>query len=439
LKLFISYLGQLTNVAVGILMLPLILFFLNTQEFLLWSLFTAIGGLLLQVETAIQSILVRDIAKNANYDSNNFLHSISFAKKSYRLFAILAFLFLILVGIPYFYISKIDISASSWLLCWIVFSATYFFNFLFGPNNCTLIATQNTTKFNVNNMGGRLINLALVAALLAMGYGFYALIAGFAVSVAFGCSLNARAARASRLQVSESISADVGDETMSGPRLSEIIRFSLFLGLSYWLYRLLLLANAASSGDHAANASFALALQLFAIFMTLALTPLQMRVAPLISALKRNDRDEAALEFCRLQLLVNGVIIFSTMMFLVAIPFIGNFVAIDIEWPSFGIVLALSFAFLIETNLQAIANLFISERDYRFVVPYCFSAMIAIFAGVIMTISAFSIETSIFVMSLIQLMVALPNFIRLLTKTINLDISIYRVVLNQSVAKTLRR
>jgi len=127
------------------------------------------------------------------------------------------------------------------------------------------------------------------------------------------------------------------------------------------------------------------------------------------------------------------------MMFLVAIPFIGNFVAIDIEWPSFGIVLALSFAFLIETNLQAIANLFISERDYRFVVPYCFSAMIAIFAGVIMTISAFSIETSIFVMSLIQLMVALPNFIRLLTKTINLDISIYRVVLNQSVAKTLRR
>ena len=439
MKLFISYLGQLTNVVVGMLMLLLILFFLNAEEFLLWSLFTAIGGLLLQIETAIQSIFVRNIAKNANSDQNNFLHSILLAKKSYRLFAMLAFLFLILVGIPYFYVSKINLSGSLWLLCWIVFSATYFFNFLFGPNNCTLIATQNTTKFNVNNMSSRLINLALVAALLAMGYGFYALIVGFAVSVAFGCSLNAHAARASRPQVSESISADINDRTVSGPRLSEIVRFSLFLGLSYWLYRLLLLANAASSGDHAANASFALALQLFAIFMTLALTPLQMRVAPLMSALKRNDRDEAALEFCRLQVLVNGVIIFSTMMFLVATPFIGNFVSIDIKWPSFSMVAALSFAFLIEANLQSIANLFISERDYRFLISYCFSAMTAIFVGVILIIYSFSIETSIFVMSLIQLIVALPSFIRLLNKKINLDISIYLVVLDQSVTKMLRR
>lgn len=419
-------------------MLLLILFFLNAEEFLLWSLFTAIGGLLLQVETAIQSIFVRSIANNANSDRNNFLRSILLAKKSYRLFAMLAFLFLISVGIPYFYVSKINISASLWLICWIVFSATYFFNFLFGPNNCTLIATQNTTKFNVNNMSSRLINLALVAVLLAMGYGFYALIVGFAVSVAFGCSLNAHAARASHPQVSEGISADISDGTVLGPRLSEIVRFSLFLGLSYWLYRLLLLANAASSGDHSANASFALALQLFAIFMTLALTPLQMRVAPLISALKRKDRDEAALEFCRLQMLVNGVIILSTMMFLVAAPFIGNFVSINIEWPSFSMVAALSFAFLIEANLQAIANLFISERDYRFVIPYCFSAMTAIAVGIIMIFSAFSIEIIVFAMSLIQLMLALPSFIRLLTKKINLDISIYRVVLDQSITKILR-
>jgi hypothetical protein len=419
-------------------MLPLILFFLNTQEFLLWSLFTAIGGLLLQIEAAIQSILVRDITKNANSSPNNVLQSISFAKKSYRLFAVLAFLFLTLVGIPYFYVSKINISTSLWLFCWVVFSATYFFNFLFGPNNCKLIATQNTTKYNVNNMSSRLINLALVAALLAMGCGFYALISGFAISVALGCSLNAHAARESKLHVSESLSSDVHDATVSAPRLSEIARFSLFLGLSYWLYRLLLLANATSSGDHAANASFALALQLFAIFMTLALTPLQMRVAPLISALKRKDRDEAALEFCRLQVLVNGVIILSTMMFLVATPFIGNFVSINIEWPSFSIVAALSFAFLIEANLQAVANLFISERDYRFVIPYCFSAIIAVSVGIIMTFSAFSIEMSIFAMALIQLTVALPSFIRLLIKTINLDISVYRVVLDQSITKILR-
>lgn len=439
MRLFISYLGQLTNVGVGILMLPLLLAFLSADEFLLWSLFTSIGGVFLQLETAIQSIFVRSIAARSHGSAFLFEESIQNARRTYRFFAVIAYIALIGGGGLYFASIALTDNMAQWPLQWLLFSTTYFVNFLFGYNNCVLIAAERTTQFNVNNMISRLINLALMAILFVNGETIFALVISFAISVGIGCVSNRQTAATVTRHIGAILSANPTEPGVSQPRLVEIILFALFLGLSYWLYRIVLLTTAATSSNHSKTASFALALQLFAIFVTLALTPVQMRVAPLVSALNKNAFPEAALEFARIHLLVNLGIVASVGGLAAISPMMMRYVLIDVPWPSLPMIAALFFAFLVEINLQAMANIFIARRQYSFLKAYCISTGVALVVGLLLALWArASISTVIFGVAIIQFTIATPSFVKILLKTVPLNGSVYHQVLKESWSKVGR-
>ena len=413
-------------------MLPLLLAFLSADEFLLWSLFTSIAGIFLQLETAVQSVFVRNMAARSHSSTTDFVESVRNAKRTYRFLAVIAFVVLIGGGGIYFASIALTDAIGQWPLQWLIFSTAYFVNFLFGYNNCVLIATERTTSFNINNMSSRLVNLALMAILFVKGETIFALVISFAISVGIGCALNHRKATAVMRQIPLTLPGNSDYQRSRQPQLREIALFALFLGLSYWLYRVVLLTVAASSTNHSTTASFALALQLFSIFVTLAMTPVQMRVSPLIAALERNALNEAALEFARIHLLVNLGIVAGIGGLAAISPIMIRYFLIDVPWPSLPMIAALFFAFLVEVNLQAMANIFISRRRYTFLKAYCISTGVALVAGFMLSKWAnASITVVIFGVALTQLMFAIPAFVKILLRSVPLTKSAYRQVLKE--------
>src|SRR5437660_7747916 len=64
-----AYLNQTINLAVAVLLVPLLVRYLDASEYILWSIFTTFGGITLQLESAIQTVSVREIARE--YHSGN--------------------------------------------------------------------------------------------------------------------------------------------------------------------------------------------------------------------------------------------------------------------------------------------------------------------------------------------------------------------------------
>ena len=79
-----AYLNQGVNLIVGILMVPMLLHYLGDGEFLLWVIFTTFGGITLQIESSIQVVSVRDIAKQFHAGNHaEVRHAVARAKRAY--------------------------------------------------------------------------------------------------------------------------------------------------------------------------------------------------------------------------------------------------------------------------------------------------------------------------------------------------------------------
>jgi hypothetical protein len=432
----ISYLAQLTNVGVGLLMLPLLLAFLSADEFLLWSLFTTIAGIFLQLEMAVQSLVVRHIAAHNHGSITNFERSIAAARRIYFLFALTAALLMTLIG--GLYLSSLHLGAKmpDWQWQGGLFVASYFFNYLCGSNNCILIASERTNQFNFNNIASRLLNLATMAALLAMNYGITAMVVSFAMSVAVGCSLNFASARRSLRTALGQRWFNTEQSKFQELRIAEIGLFAIFIVMSYWFYLIILLIGVAIFPEDPEMPSLALALQLFAIFVAFALTPIQMRVAPLITSLKSGKPDEAAKEFVRIQLLVNSVVLIGGILLIGLSFMVADMLTIQVSWPSPLLVGSLLFAFAVECNLQVMANIFIAKKEFSFVLPYLFSSIIAGSVSLFMLIwLEAEIPVTIMSATAIQLLIAGSVFSSMLKLSIKISFDTYAQVICQDAVQ----
>ena len=434
-RLIFSYVGQFTNLVVGVAMLPLILAFLDRGEFLVWSLFTTIAGVFLQAEMAVQAIVSRGLAGG---EPGGERAALARAKTTYHRFAALAFVALLAGGGAYF--ALVRPAAGSHLAEWAVFVATYGANYALGYNNCFLIAREATTRFNLNAMTSRVTNLVLLAGLLAAGLRLWALVISFALSVVLNVMLNRRAA----LRLGQSAPAEAGEPGMAdrgsaelgladpkpADRRAHLWLLGLFLVLSFWAYRVILPVATAVSGETDATASLALALQLYAIFALLALTPMTMRVTPLVHLLGAGRLDEAAVEFARIHLLVVGGMAGCIAALLAGIALFGDTIRFDVAWPGPALVLALGAGYLVEANLQAMANVFIARRAYGFMVRYSASVALGlVLAGLAARFAHFSIAEAILVVAATQASIALPALFAELRRQIPLRPASYAAAL----------
>jgi O-antigen/teichoic acid export membrane protein len=431
LRLIVSYLGQLTNVGVGMAMLPLLLYYLSKDEFLLWSLFTTIAGIFLQLETAVQSVIVRNLAEHSHKSNFSFQAALRNARVTYRRFAFSALILLFFSGVLYFSEIRLTQDRGMWLWPWALFCATYFVNYLLGYNNCVLISCENTNSFNINNMTSRITNISIMLLFFILGNRIGGIVISFSISVSLGCLLNYLSASKEQNRLEKLLPNNVDIFPYRKSSLTGISYISVFLALSYWLYRAILLIVVVKHSEVAP--SYALGLQLFAIFVTLSLTPVQMRVVPLIRALNDGARRKAGLEFARIHCLVNAGIISCAGFLVIFSPIIERELPMNVAWPSRLLIAALAFAFFIEVNIQSVANVFVALKNYAFVKIYCASTLISggVAFGLIFKTNT-ALPWVVLTVAVLQLMATAPFFFRLLRGSVELDWSVYREVIISS-------
>lgn len=409
--------------------------FLTTTEFVLWSLFTTIAGLFLQLEATIQATVSRDISRHSHSTRENFITAFKNGTRAYRYFAIFAFLALFIGGFAYLFRLEIVNNLPDWQWQWLLFISVYLGNYLTGQNNAVLIATDELARFGLNNTMSRIANLVVAATLMQLGFGLWALVGSFAISVIIGCTINAIAAARVRKAFIEQLPIGGVVAQMPGVKLSDIGAYAVFLGLSYGAYRLILLASAAVMPIKVADlAELALGLQLFAIIVMLVLTPVTFRIAPLIRAISADARRDTALEFARMHLLVNIGMLACSSTLIAFVALFRDYISASTPLPSLLLVLALSAAFLVEVNLQTIAGVFLGRKDFWFVRCYAISIVVALtvaFLGVV--IFDFTVVEMVAVMTAIQFLVALPLFYRRLQSWPGVSFSVYREALRTAV------
>jgi hypothetical protein len=408
----LSYLYQLVNIFAGLIMLPLLLGFLSAAEFLQWSLFTVIAGLSLQVESAIQAILVRSIAGACNHGYSRFQLEIENSRRVYSIFSAIVLVAMGLGGGAYLASIFGSASDSSWVSQWFIFVLVYCFNYICGPNNCILIATDKTTQFNLINSASRMLNLSLTSILLINDLGIWGLIFSFSASVSAGCYLNylqGQKAQANFLS-KESPAAEKID--YERPAISNIVKYGAYVFVSYALYRSILLVAAMQSDAVDQNAGLALTLQIFAILSTVAMTPFQMRVAPLVQALIRKDSQAASIEFSKLSIMMNGMFIVCVMLILVVPNTALQSLNPEIRMIDKSTFLLMALGFITEANLQSIAATMLIKKNMKFIRIYLTSILLIAVVSVSIVYGLNGGILSLFVaIIVIQILLTIPAFV----------------------------
>lgn len=429
-----AYLYQAVNLAVGVLMLPLLLQFLSPGQFLQWTLFTMIGGLTLQVESAVQTIAVRHIGRQIHGGGAVRLErAFAHTRASYAALALFA-LVVMALGAAYLSSADGDQFDRHWPAQWGLFAAAYVFNYLCGPNNAVLIAAERISALSTVNTASRLLNFALLAALLTTGWGITGLCISFAISVAAGCGVNLALARVTRkrLRLGAAGLESASHEDLV-PDIWDFVRYLAFVILSYTLYRvgLLVITTQGVSPDQAA--SYALALQLMFLLVSVALVPIQMRVAPMIRALSVG-RDAAGVEFARLHLLVNICFAAGIFGMVIAGPWLLTLIGSRVALPSAGLILLLGAAFVVEVNILCVANIFLIRNRYDFTKRYVASAIFAGGLAVLAWILTHDLAVAFVAVPLcVQMTMALGFFARSLRGEVSLSLSTYRAAIRRPI------
>ncbi len=386
-----ALLFQLVSLLASVAMVPLLLGFLGAQEYLLWAVFTTIGGLTLQLESAIQTLMVRRVAPHfASGDTAGLLLEDGKSRRAFRTLSL--FVVVVVLPVGFFYMQQVAAapgSAFGWQWAWAAFCLGYGINYLFGPNNVLMMGTARTDRFYRIGTFSRLLNIGLSFAALRAGLGLVGVSVSFLLSVVVNVfAIALVAARVRRGTASAEDTAGAGTPVLPGraPAFAEgtgLARYTVFTLAAYLLYRgaFLLVVGMLDASDAAA---YGLALQAFAILGSVAIIPLHVRLHVLATALHERDSRTEILELVR----ATGFAILAMLAGLCGVALIGPpvlaLIGSEVGLPPLATLALMATAFLVEALILVVANLLILRRDLGFVTAYVLLAVAGLGAGVML-------------------------------------------------------
>ncbi len=366
-----AYLNQVINVAVAILMVPLLLRYLDVSEFVLWSIFTTFGAITLQFESAIQSVAVREIAREHHSGNAVTLRAAIFkAKRAYTALSACVIAPFLAVGILYLsYVgsTRLEMQGS---VEWILFICTYALNYYFGANNSILLGMARITGYSNINSLTRVLNFVCTYLLLKAGLSVLGICLSFASSVLIGCILMSHAARQTLKNHYVSRETQVRlDREFNDADSSNIVKHTLYSLLSFAVYKSgLLIATTIFQKDIVA--SYSLALQAYTILSALALVPLQVWLPKLVNAITLGNRQKMLYELAVSILAADIVFIAGAVLFVLfgnmLLALVGSRVILA---DNMNLVL-LCVAFLVELNIVLLVHFLATIGNYKFVEIY---------------------------------------------------------------------
>ncbi len=432
-----AYLNQVVNLLVAILMVPLLLRYLDINGFILWSIFTTFGGITLQIESAIQIVSVREIAKE--YHSGSIVTIQAAVRKARVAYATLSacvlipFLMLGLLYLNYIATEKLGTSAS---IEWLIFISAYALNYYFGTNNSVLLGMAHVALYNNINSLTRLINLSCTYALLKSGFSVMGICLSFVFSVIIGCVLISRAATQSLENYRSSQDALVLINTNANFELansSNILKYTFYMFSAFVLYKGGLLVATMIFPKEVIGA-YGLSLQANTMLSMLALVPVQVWLHRLVRAIASGDRKEIFHELAVSIVAANTVFIAGEVVLAIfgnaLLVLIGSKVVLvgDVD------LFLIGLSFLVEMNIFLLVNFLVVTRNYGFVKIYVTTSLIGVVLAIFLTwITKDSVATLIIVPLGLQALLCLPLILRIICRELsvtpmNFLIHIYRFI-----------
>jgi hypothetical protein len=411
-----ALLFQLVSLVASVAMVPLLLGFLGAQEYLLWAVFTTIGGLTLQLEAAIQTLMVRRVAPRfAAADTAGLRLEELRGRRAFRRLSL--FIFVVVIPFGWLYLQHVAAGTGNsvaWQWAWVAFGFAYGLNYLFGPNNVLLMGTARTDIFYRIGTVSRILNIGLCFAALAAGFGLLGVSAAFLLSVVANVLSISFAASRVRRGASDGREPGVSAAPAPAGRASAIQeeaglgRYTLFTLAAYLLYRgaFLLVVGSLDASDAAA---YGLALQAFAILGSIAIIPLHVRLHLLAKCLHEGNSRTETVELVR----AVGFAVFAMLGGLAAVALVGPpvlaLISSDVQLPAIPLLALMAAAFLVEALILVFANLLILRRDLGFVRPYVLLVLLGLGAGALLLLADMPVGIAMLVVPLlVQAAISLP-------------------------------
>lgn len=391
---------QLASLLASVAMVPLLLGHLGAGDYLLWAVFTTLGGLTLQLESAIQTLMVRRLAPAwARRDPDQLAAELRRARIAYWALSLAVLLLLLPAGFAYLLSVAADPvpgadlhrAGAPWLPAWIAFVLAYAINYLFGPNNVLLLATARTDRFYWISAGSRVVNIALTAVALVLGFGLAGVSRSFLASVLVNVIAIALAAAAvRRVMPVRGQRAEMPDDGTTADDLKPadrkpadgagLLRYTLFTLVGFLLYRGAFLLAARHLETDAA-AGYGLALQAYAILFAVAVVPTTVWLHRVVAAVHAGDTAREDLELARGALFAVGAFAAGTVALELLGPYLLDLIGSEVRLPD-GMTLALmALAFLVEALILVCVNPLLLRAELGFVRPYVVLAGLSLVAA----------------------------------------------------------
>lgn len=402
-----AYLFHAVNLAVSMLMLPLLLAELSIGEYAIWLIFTAFGGATLQIQNAIQNVVVKDLARGFYGGSREIFDVVWWrTRRAYLFLALIVAGPVLVFGL--FYLERLSVRTVtlSVELGWVIFVLSYALVYLFTPRNILLIGTDRVDVYNNINTLTRILYFIGIVIGLQFDLAILGICIGFAFSTMVGSVLAMFATRAP-VQLREPVPG-AGQPL---PVESNVLNYALFSTASFGLYNGMLLV-AASMFPEGLIASYGLALQIGTLLTALSIAPLQVWLGKLTTAVALGDRKHEGREVARTQLVTNLVFVPGFAGVVVLGSSLLRFIGSDLSLPPSQMLLLFGAAFLVELNIVTLVNYHMIRGDYGFVLPYVVFALVGVCLSVIAALLTHNIYAFIVLPLVIQGLIALPLLLK---------------------------
>ena len=190
-----NFVGTILSLSSNFIILPFILYFLDSDTIGLWNVFLSIGAIVILFDFGFNPTLARNIAYSwkgakelyktdgvvSNSDQPNFFlmkKIITTTKNIYLLISSIALLFLLTLGTLYVISISNTILTNHYVYAWIIYCLAVFMNLYYGYYTTFLRGVGAIRETNISVILSRVIQITVTVCLLFFGFDI--------ISVAFG-------------------------------------------------------------------------------------------------------------------------------------------------------------------------------------------------------------------------------------------------------------
>lgn len=194
-----NYVGTIVSLGSSFILVPILLLFLDANEYGLWNVFVSVGGITVLFDFGFNSVFSRNIAYcwsgcrtlkkdsveqfegDSEVDSNLLNKLIKACQLIYLSISLIAMIVLMSGGSAYIYYISESASLDNAIRAWLIYVLGVFFNLLYGYYDSALRGVGLVGEVNIARTIAKMVQLLLSVLLLLIGFGLTG------VSIAYVC------------------------------------------------------------------------------------------------------------------------------------------------------------------------------------------------------------------------------------------------------------